>query len=209
MRWFKGMGGLMGYLIGAIIVLPIIIFVWNKYFLKKNNDADSFTKSYISNVVEVNIHIPKSRGLPVGEYPYQDELINTKIAAKNMAKDETSRSHYAFRDVFDSVTKRNIRIVMFDINRSFWYDIGDSTVILKVNKDDFNSPEYGTKEKPLICFSLRGANRPLTAIGSGVKDSGKIYNIDTSPKQFDYNVYMYLTYVMPKEEFEDRFEKGK
>ena len=52
------MGGLMGYLIGAIIVLPIIIFVWNKYFLKKNNDADSFTKSYISNVVEVNIHIP-------------------------------------------------------------------------------------------------------------------------------------------------------
>ena len=203
------MGGLMGYLIGAIIVLPIIIFVWNKYFLKKNNDADSFTKSYISNVVEVNIHIPKSRGLPVGEYPYQDELINTKIAAKNMAKDETSRSHYAFRDVFDNVTKRNIRIVMFDINRSFWYDIGDSTVMLKVNKDDFNSSEYGTKAKPLICFSLRGANRALTAIGSGVKDSGKIYNIDTPPEQFGYNVYMYRTYIMPRKEFKERFEKGK
>ena len=205
MRWFKGMGGLMGYLIGAIIVLPIIIFVWNKYFLKKNNDADSFTKSYISNVVEVNIHIPKSRGLPVGEYPYQDELINTKIAVKNMAKDETSRSHYAFRDVFDSVTKRNIRIVMFDINRSFWYDIGDSAVMLKVNKDDFNNSKYGTKEKPLMCFSLRGANRPLTTVDNGVKDSGEIYNIDTSPEQFDYNVYMYLTYVMPKEEFQESF----
>ncbi|MBO9674065.1 MAG: hypothetical protein J7577_11515 [Sphingobacteriaceae bacterium] len=201
------MSGFIGYLIGAAIVLPLIIIVWNKYFLKENNNAELFVKPYTVNLVEISTHIPDMKGLPVGEYPYEEKLVNTKIATKNMGRDASNRSRYAFKDIYDNVLKKNIRIVMFDINRSFWYKIGDSTVIMKVNKDDLNNPKYGTKEKPLICFSLKSAHSSLTAIGNNVEDNGKIYKIDTSPEQFEYNVYMYLTYVMPKAEFKERFEK--
>ena len=209
MRWLQNIGGALGYIIGAMIVLLLIIFIYNKYFVKENNNVEPFVKFYMQNVIEMKFKMSNTSSIPIGKEPYISEQIETKLVKKNMTGSNSKLSYYRYQDIYSPFYKRHIRIGMVDLTTLFWNDIGDSTVMLKVNKDDFNSPEYGTKEKPLMYFSLRGANRPLTAIGSGVKDSGKIYNIDTSPKQFDYNVYMYLTYVMPKEEFADRFEKGK
>lgn len=203
------MGGLIGGIIGALVVLPVIILVYNKYFIKKNNVVEPFIKTYMQNVVEVQFKMPNTSNIPIGEEPFISEQIETKLVKKNMTGSNSKLSYYYYQDIYSVQNKKYIRIGMFDLNNLFWFDIGDSTVMLKINKDDFNNPKYGTKEKPLMCFSLRGANGSLTAIGSGVKDSGKIYNIDTSPEQFDYNTYMYLTYVMPKEEFEERFEKKK
>ncbi len=124
-----------------------------------------------------------------------------------MGRDASKRSHYYYQDVYSIQYKKHIRIEMFDLTHLFWYDIGNSTVMLKVNKEDFNNPKYGTKEKPLMCFSLRGANGPILVEGRGTKTMGTILNKDTPADQFDYNVYMYFTYVMPKKEFEERFGK--
>lgn len=33
------------------------------------------------------------------------------------------------------------------------------------------------------------------------------WNVDIAENQFKYNVKQYLTYIMPKEEFQERFEK--
>ncbi|MGN7988582.1 hypothetical protein ACTJKC_14635 [Pedobacter sp. 22226] len=209
MRWLQNMGGALGYIIGAMIVLPLIIFIYNKYFIKENDHVEPFIKPYIENVIELKFKMPNTSEMPFDKNPFISEQIETKLVRKNMTGSNSKLSYYRYQDIYSPLYKKHVRIGMVDLTTLFWNDIGDSTVMLKINKDDFNNPKYGTKEKPLMCFSLRGANGPLTAIGSGVKDSGKVYNIDTPPEQFDYNVYMYLTYVMPKEEFEERFEKKK
>ena len=209
MSWLKNIGGALGYIIGALVVLPLIIFISNRYFIKENRAIEKYIKPFMQNAMEIQIKMPNTSNLPFGQYRFKDDLITTQLATKNMGRDASKRSKYYYQDIYSPKYNKNIRIVMFDLTHLFWANIGDSTVMLKVNKDDFNSSEYGTKVKPLICFSLRGANRTLTAISSGVKDSGKIYNIDTPPEQFGYNVYMYRTYIMPRKEFKERFEKGK
>ena len=209
MRCLKNIGGALGYIIGAMLFLPLIIFIYNKYFIKENDNVEPFIKPYIENVIELKFKMPNPSDMPFDKNPFISEQIENKLVRKNMTGSNSKLSYYRYQDIYSPFYKRHIRIGMVDLTTLFWNDIGDSTVILKVNKDDFNNPKYGTREKPLMCFSLSGANVPLTAIGSGVKDSGNIYNIDTSPEQFDYNVYMYLTYVMPRKEFKERFEKGK
>jgi hypothetical protein len=202
------MGGFIGAILGALVVLPLIIFVYNKYFVKENNNVEPFIKPYMQNLIELRLQMPKNE-ITFGKKPYKKEQIETELVKKNMTGSNSKLSYYYYQDIYSATNKKYIRIGMFDLSNLFWFHIGDSIVMLKVNKDDFNNPDYGTKEKPLMCFSLRGANSPLTTVGYGVKDTGKVYNIDTAPEQFDYNVYMYLTYVMPKEEFKQRFEGGK
>ena len=45
MRWLKNIGGALSYIIGAMIVLPLIIFVYNKYFIKIHNDVEPFVQA--------------------------------------------------------------------------------------------------------------------------------------------------------------------
>ncbi|MBO9619248.1 MAG: hypothetical protein J7539_09460 [Niabella sp.] len=85
--------------------------------------------------------------------------------------------------------------------------INNRTVLAKVNKTDMNNPEYGTKEKPILVFSARGADHPLEdMVATDEKPEGFMMNIDTPVDQYRYNVFMYFTYIMPKKEFKERFD---
>lgn len=209
MRWLKNIGGALGYIIGAMIVLPLIIFIYNKYFVKENNNVEPSVKPYMQDVIEMKFKMPNTSSMPIGKEPYISEQIETKLVKKNMTGSNSKLSYYYYQDVYSKDYNKHIRIGMFDLSNLFWFDIGDSTVMLKINKEDFKNSKYGTKEKPLMCFSLRGANGPIFVPGRGTKNEGRMMNKDTSPEQFDYNVYMYLTYIMPQKEFKERFEKGK
>jgi len=201
------MSGFIGYAIASLIIIPVAVFVYNSYYIKENRDVTPFSKQYVGDTVELNFKMPSNKLILGGEDPYKWELITTHLSRKNMGPNGSRRSTYFYQDIYSKGYNKHIRIAMFDLSNLFWFDIGDSTVMLKVNKEDFNNPKYGSNEKPLMCFSLRGANGPILIKGRGTKNEGKIINKDTPPEQFEYNVYMYLTYVMPRKEFKERFGK--
>jgi len=57
MNWFKNMGGFFGYIIGAVIILPLLLIGHNYFFIHKN-DAEKYVPAYIANSVEIHLHVP-------------------------------------------------------------------------------------------------------------------------------------------------------
>jgi hypothetical protein len=195
MNWLKGMSGYLGYVIGAVIILPLILVAYNKLFVKNNNDATRFVEPYMINLTEVKFSIPKVKSF--SEVQFKAEIITTRYATKNMGRDGSERTKYLYQDVVDPVTKKIIRIAMFDHNIRFWDNIADSTIIARINKDDYKNPEYGTKEHPVMCFAVKNIRAQMP--------NPDVYQFETLDEQFKYNIFMYLTYVMPHKEFKKRF----
>jgi len=194
MNWLKG-SGYLGYIIGAVIVLPLLLVGYNKLFVKNNNDATRFIELYSKNLTEVKLSIPKVKSF--SDVQFKTEIITTRYATKNMGRDGSERSKYLYQDVIDSATGKTIRIAMFDHNIRFWDSIADSTIIARINRDDYQKPEYGTKEHPVMCFAVKNIQPRLP--------NPDAYMFETLDEQFKYNIYMYLTYVMPHKEFKVRF----
>jgi hypothetical protein len=139
MNWLKGMSGYLGYVIGAVIILPLILVAYNKLFVKNNNDATRFVEPYMKNLTQVKLSIPKVKSF--SEVQFKAEIITTRYATKNMGRDGSERTKYLFQDVVDPATNKTIRIAMFDHNTRFWDSIADSTIIARVNKNDYQNPE--------------------------------------------------------------------
>ena len=72
-------------------------------------------------------------------------------------------------------------------------------VILTVNRDDMNNPEYGTKDNPVPVLKDVGVEE---SIRDGDKDYDKAY-MDSFYRK---NVIRYLKYNMSKKEFESRYK---
>lgn len=90
----------------------------------------------------------------------------------------------------------------------FWEVKKNGLIYAKVNKYEMQNSKFGTQDNLINVFSARGYQNPFTeVVASNQHPEGQKVIIDTSIKQYEYNVYMYLTYIMPKEEFEKRFEQ--
>jgi hypothetical protein len=92
MNWLKGMSGYLGYVIGAVIILPLILVAYNKLFVKNNNYATRFVEPYMINLTEVKLSIPKVKSF--SEVQFKAEIITTKYATKNMGRDGSERTKY-------------------------------------------------------------------------------------------------------------------
>ena len=75
----------------------------------------------------------------------------------------------------------------------------DMKVILTVNKDDMNNPEYGTKENPVPVLKDIG-------VDESIRDYEKDYDKAYMDSFYRENVIRYLKYKMPKSEFKRRFK---
>ena len=86
-----------------------------------------------------------------------------------------------------------------DISQMYW-PYGRK-VILTVNRDDMNNPEYGTRR--ILC-SVEGC-----WCGRVIRDYEKDYDKAYMDSFYRENVIRYLKYKMPKSEFKRRFKKGE
>ena len=73
-------------------------------------------------------------------------------------------------------------------------------VILTVNREDMNNPEYGTKENPVPVLRDMG-------VEESIRDNDKDYDKAYMDSFYRENVIGYLKYKMPKGEFKRRFKK--
>ena len=72
-------------------------------------------------------------------------------------------------------------------------------VILTVNRDDMNNPEYGTKENPVPVLKDIG-------VDESIRDYEKDYDKAYMDSFYRENVICYLKYKMLKSEFKRRFK---
>lgn len=199
------MGGYIGYIIGAIIILPLILVAYNYFFINKN-DANSILKPYINNSTEVILNVPYfvKSNIP-NDAPVTSKTFTISMATKNMGRDGSKETTLRYRLIYDDLNNKYYQVTMFDLYNDFWKELDNNKVYGKINKEDLANPKLGTKENPILVFSVRGINNPLIEKNM----NGILTNYDTTLEQYKYNIYMYYTYVMSKEEFKERFEKGK
>jgi len=197
------MGGLVGYIIGAVVLLPILLIAYNYFFINKN-DAKKYSSNYIANCIDIKLDIPQAND--VSEF-VKSKTYTTALQSKDMGRDGSRRTTMSYRVIHEQNLNKYFQIIMFDLDNGFWGAIDNNTIYAKVNKEDLANSDYGTVDKPVLVFSAHGIQKPLTQQYATNEDlGGSTYNIDTPPNQFQYNVLMYLTYIMSAKDFKARFE---
>lgn len=190
-----------GQVIGSIVVIPIIYYMINKFYYpnKYNKNAELYADTYMRGSMDIKVVMP--------EY-------DSKLYLKNTSKDirtvETFvisydgnyfKNPYAEYIPFYNKEYRKYFNIMF-FNYGTIYGYNGKEVLLRVNWDDMNNPEYGTKENPVPVLRMVGVKE---SIRDDEKDFDKTY-MDTFYRN---NVIRYLTYKMPKKEFKRRFKEAK
>ncbi|QNN40657.1 hypothetical protein [Pedobacter roseus] len=183
-----------GWLIGVLIVSPLIIFGISYLFKKKENNSKNAIPHYIEKCVEFKIRFPDKL-----------EFRDTQYTISLMSPPQSIYKIF-FKDV--SVGKY-LQITFFnypeDKGLAFPSSLRGKETLMTINKDDLKNPTYGTKENPIPVFRVRENLPDSINKNRGAQDG---WNVDITENQFIYNVEQYLTYIMPKEEFQRRFGKN-
>ena len=194
-------------ILGGIGTILILNFLINLIFVSKNSGKD-FVETYIKNSQKNRIYVKSE---------HFDEMFNGYNYYKGSIFFKGifgGSSNYTFKD---NLSKKYFKIVRFDsFGKKFsypqTYKIDNKELIVKVDPLQYNDKTFGTKENPILVFWYEGANEKLmTDIRTDDKDEKGFYinkDVQLSPteEEYRYNVELYLTYVMPKDEFKKRFK---
>lgn len=191
----------------CICIVPIFVFLYNKITVSKNDGA-KYLNLYIAKISKIDLQIPVSD-------------INSPIYMK------TDFDHYrrgasgiGFKGLsgeiqyitfFETIESKYVRIYLFDTNYQSYANF-ESVIEKKkitgwVNQDDLKDPSYGTKERPIPIFNFKGINEPIRITSESEGSVNGYESLEPTDQQYKHNVLTYLTYIMPKEEFQERFEK--
>lgn len=205
MKWFKNLGGFIGYILGALIILPLLLIAYNHFLINKN-DAEKYLPEYMSDTAEIPLQIPAINFNKKDVRLNSTKMVTTALQTKNMGREDSRRLLIRYKIVFDRKTKKYFQITMIDLYNGFFGSIANQLIYARVNREDLANPSYGTKDKPLLVFSALGAKKPLTERRWTNQDpAGSDVIVDTTPDGYRYNATMYFIYVMPREEFKKRF----
>ena len=206
-----GAGYAIGYIIGGLILLPLLLYFANKLFFQGNNDAEKYIDQYLSQSIEIELHIDLSlkndysvedlKSTAEGkDFTYGYERY-TAFLSKRGGKVYIDKTGF-YSPKYNKFFSIRLTNVGDDFSFIFRRAIDKKNVIATVNKDDLKNTNLGTKENPIPIFKIKGANGFLTI------DDEKYRNIsyDITQAQYENSVYCHLKYVMSKEEFKKRFE---
>lgn len=189
----------LGQIIGSIIVIPIIVFLINNlyYAHRYNNDAEKYYKDYIARSYDIQITMPPTDSkyyIKNVDKDYETlEVFRVKIDGNDFSNPE------AWYNPFYSVEYKKYFSIMYftNINHMCWPS--GMKVILTVNRDDMNNPEYGTKDNPVPVLKDVG-------VEESIRDGDKDYDKEYMDSFYRKNIIRYLKYKMSKKEFERRFK---
>jgi len=173
-----------------------IFYYSNKY----NDDAEQYYKEYMNNSYDIEVTMPEDNSKYYLENQDEDvktvETFMTKIDGNYFANPE------GWYNPFYSVEYKKFLSIMYFVDISQMYWPYGRKVILTVNRDDMNNPEYGTKENPVPVLKDVG-------VDESIRDYEKDYDKAYMDSFYRENVIRYLKYKMPKSEFKRRFKNGE
>ena len=190
---------LAGQIIGGVLVVPLIYFLINKLYFpyKYNDNVEVYAENYIKNSMRIKVYM--------NDYDSKMYLSNLEPETKTLETFMVKMDGNYFANpearyipFYSPEYKKYFSIMCFLSSRDMWWPYG-MKVILTVNREDMNNPEYGTKENPVPVLKDIG-------VDESIRDNDQDYDKAYMDSFYRENVIRYLKYKMPKSEFKRRFK---
>ena len=191
MGWFLGVG-----------LVAMLLAIGNLIYTCTRNNGEKYVQQYIDESEYVTLHIPEGKGVT-----YEPNYITTGVvmnSAEILRTDSIRFYDSSYRKYFcvlviEKKRRNMVRQSMIVVNDIRYR----KTIKARINKYELNSPRYGSKENPVpvLDFDYKIAHF------QNDKNSKYYEYAFSRPAYYKRAVELYLTYVMSKEEFKERFEK--
>ena len=191
-----------GWFIGVGLV-AMLLAIGNLIYTCTRNDGEKYVQQYIDESKYVTLHIPKGKM----DVDYGPESIMTGVLMNSTERIRTDSILF-----YDSIYKKHFCVFVIeperrDLGRQSSFVEDDisyrKTIKARINKYELNSPRYGSKENPVPVLDY---DYDLQRLRSAYDDKEYEYAF-SRPAYYKRAVELYLTYMMSKEEFKERFEK--
>ena len=189
--WFIGVG-----LVAMLLAIDNLIYTCTR------NNGEKYAQQYIDASEYVTLHIPEGKGVT-----YEPNYITTGVvmnSAEILRTDSIRFYDSSYRKYFcvlviEKKRRNMVRQSMIVVNDIRYR----KTIKARINKYELNSPRYGSKENPVpvLDFDYKIAHF------QNDKNSKYYEYAFSRPAYYKRAVELYLTYMMSKEEFKERFEK--
>ena len=190
--WFLGVG-----------LVAMLLTIGNLIYTCTRNNGEKYAQQYIDESEYVTFHYPDG----IQDVTYRAGSIMTGVLMNSTKRIRTDS--LAFYDkyykkyfcvfVIEPERRKTVRQGMIVVNDIRYR----KTIKARINKYELNSPRYGSKANPVpvLDFDYKIAHF------QNDKNSKYYEYAFSRPAYYKRAVELYLTYMMSKEEFKERFEK--
>ena len=191
-----------GWFIGVGLV-AMLLAIGNLICTCTRNDGEKYVQQYIDESEYVTLHIPER----IKDVTYRAGSIMTGVLMNSTKRIRTDSLAF-----YDKYYKKYFCV--FVIEPEHWETGGQGEIVVndiryrmtikaRINKYELNSPQYGSKANPVpvLDFDYKIAHF------QNDKNSKYYEYAFSRPAYYKRAVELYLTYMMSKEEFKERFEK--
>ena len=192
MGWFWGVG-----------LVAILLAISNLIYTCTRNDGEKYAQQYIDESEYVTLHIPEG----IKDVTYRAGSIMTGVLMNSTERIRTDSILF-----YDSTYKKYFCVFVIEPERRETVRQGmcveddisyRKTIKARINKYELNSPRYGSKDNPVPVLDFDYDLQEFRGVYYG-----KEYEYAFSrPAYYKRAVELYLTYMMSKEEFKERFKK--
>ena len=191
-----------GWFIGVGLV-AMLLTIGNLIYTCTRNDGEKYVQQYIDESEYVTFHYPDG----IQDVTYRAGSIMTGVLMNSTERirtdsllfyDSTYKKHFCIF-VIEPESRETVRqgeIVVNDIRYR-------KTIKARINKYELNSPRYGSKANPVPVLDF---DYDLQEFRDAYYGEQFKYAF-SRPAYYKRAVELYLTYMMSKEEFKERFEK--
>ena len=190
--WFLGVG-----------LVAMLLAIGNLIYTCTRNDGEKYVQQYIDESEYVTFHYPEG----IQDVTYRAGSIMTGVLMNSTKRIRTDS--LAFYDkyykkyfcvfVIEPERRKTVRQGMIVVNDIRYR----KTIKARINKYELNSPRYGSKENPVPVLDY---DYNLQKFRDAYYGEQFKYAF-SRPAYYKRAVELYLTYMMSKEEFKERFEK--
>ena len=192
----------MGWFIGVGLV-AMLLAIGNLIYTCTRNNGEKYAQQYIDESEYVTLHIPEGKM----DVDYEPESIMTGVLMNSTERIRTDSILF-----YDSIYKKHFCVFVIEPEHRETVRQGEivvkdicyrKTIKARINKYELNSPRYGSKANPVpvLDFDYKIAHF------QNDKNSKYYEYAFSRPAYYKRAVELYLTYMMSKEEFKERFEK--
>ena len=190
MGWFLGVG-----------LVAMLLAIGNLIYTCTRNNGEKYVQQYIDESEYVTLHIPEG----IKDVTYRAGSIMTGVLMNSTKRIRTDSILF-----YDSIYKKYFCVFVIEPERRNMGrqssvvedDISyRKTIKARINKYELNSPRYGSKANPVPVLDY---DYDLQRLRSAYDDKEYEYAF-SRPAYYKRAVELYLTYMMSKEEFKERY----
>ena len=190
MGWFLGVG-----------LVAMLLTIGNLIYTCTRNDGEKYVQQYIDESEYVTSHIPEG----IKDVTYRAGSIMTGVLMNSTERIRTDSILF-----YDSIYKKHFCVFVIEPEsretvRQSMIVIKDidyrKTIRARINKYELDSPRYGSRENPV----------PVLDFDYNLQEFRDAYYGEqfkyafSRPAYYKRAVELYLTYMMSKEEFKERY----